>query len=143
MSIGWFTDRKVRPTENEVETSLGAALPNWKLLQTNLHEHYAVQEELKYCYGRKYGWAYQFRRKGKLLVALYPNKDRFVVQIIVSRENLEDATGLHLHSSALEAIESATEYSEGKWLFISVKDANDLKDIMELVEIKSSARKAE
>ena len=137
MSIGAFTDREVRPTAKDIETTLGMALQNWSSLLMNLRQDSVIQEELKYCYGRKYGWARQLRRKGKLLLSLYPNRDNFVVQVILNRAELAQAAQLKLHAGALQAIESATEYSEGKWLFIPVNSAHDVSDVLELVAIKS------
>ncbi len=137
MSIGWFTDKKVAPSEKEIETLLGKVLLSWNRLIKTLRDKYSLQEELKYCYGKKYGWAYQFRHNGKLIVSLYPNKGYFVAQLIVSRKNLEEAAQLDLHRNAQAAIESATEYTEGKWLFIQVKAKDDLEDVLELVERKN------
>ena len=136
MSIGLFTNKNARPTDKDLTAALGPGQGLWNSLVEYLREPHAVQEELKFCYGRKYGWARQFRSKGKLLTSLFPNKGHLVVLIILNLESLEDVSLLNLHRNALEAIEKATEYPEGKWLFISVKNADDLNDIKDLLKIK-------
>lgn len=137
MSIGLFIDRNVQPTEKEVADALGPAQKNWNSCIRIVREHSTVIEEFKFCYGKKYGWALQFRSKGKLLVSLYPNKGYFVAQIILNLQNLKDTQPLDLRTGALDAIETANEYAEGKWLFISVKDENDLEDVRNLLKIKT------
>lgn len=143
MGVGLFTDKNVWPTEKEVASTLGLAQKNWNSCIKIVREHSAVIEEFKFCYGKKYGWARQFRSKGKLLLSLYPNEDYFVAQIILSLKNLKDAYSLCLHKSALDAIQTANEYPEGKWLFISVKDESDLVDIRNLLKIKTTVTRVQ
>jgi hypothetical protein len=89
MSYGYFVDKKHQPTENEVATAIGPVLPVWGKLVQFIRDSYPVQEDFKYLYGKKYGWALRFRIKGKLLTSLYPAQRHFIVQVILSPETIE------------------------------------------------------
>lgn len=140
MTIGVFTDKAIKPTEVQVRSALGPTQGMWLSLLEYVRERHSVQEEFKFCYGKKYGWAHQVRRKGKLLVTLYPNAGHFVVQVILSGTALHDTERLGLHQNALHAIEASTEYSEGRWLFIPVEGGSDLADVKNLLDVKTAAR---
>lgn len=46
MSIGYFTDKKHQPTENEVATTIGPMLPVWKIIVQFIRDNYPIQEGL-------------------------------------------------------------------------------------------------
>ena len=96
----------------------------------------AAEQNLKYLYGRQYGWAKQFRIKGKPVVALFPNEGYFVALIILNQDQLLAASQLRLHKNAIRAMDAANLYREGKWLFMRVEKLNDLKDIEALLKLK-------
>ncbi len=115
---------------------MGSSRSNWKSLLEEIRRSPKVQEDIKFMYGRKYGWAVRFRLTGKLLASLYPNSNYFVAQINLSRDQLLEAENVKLHENAQRAIETANLYPEGKWLFIAVRSAADLRDVRRLVKLK-------
>ena len=115
---------------------LGSRLRLWKALVEHLLATYHAQEDFKFCYGKKYGWALTFRTKGNLLTALYPSRDGFVVQIILNRLALKEAEALTLGDAALQAIARAKPYPEGKWLFIPVQKEHEVRDVQCLMALK-------
>jgi len=137
MNIGIFTDRSIRPNEADITAVLGSASKRWTSLVGFVQNAYAVQEELKYLYGKKYGWGLQFRSKGKVLISLLPNEQYFVALVILGVEELREAGNLDLHDHAREAIEAANLYAEGKWLFITVRNDCDQNDVKNLLKIKT------
>ncbi len=138
MSIGIFIDRALRPTEAELAAVLGGAFGRWKELAEHVRKTQGVAEELKYLYGKTYGWGLQFRGRGKVLLSLFPNDQYFVALIILGVEELSEADELDLHIHAREAIAAANLYAEGKWLFITVRNKDDLNDVRSLLEIRTS-----
>jgi hypothetical protein len=135
MSIGCFVDKSCVPTEKAIQQKLRSTLPLWTSLMDVLSNRKAEQN-LKYLYGRQYGWAMQFRIKGKPTIALFPNEGYFVALIILNAGQLLAASQLHLHKNAISAIDAANLYREGKWLFVRVQKLNDLKDIEALLRLK-------
>lgn len=139
MAIGAFTDKTHQPAPTEIVKALGSLRQPWQALVQHIRATYPVQEDLHFCYGKQYGWAFRFRSKGSLLTALYPARNSFVVQIILSRPALEQAQTLPLGEAARQAIARAKPYPEGKWLFIPVQSEHDLRDVQCLLALKLAA----
>jgi len=139
MSYSAFADRRREPTAIEILELLGPMAKAWEAFGQHLRETYAVQEDLKFMYGMKYGWALRFRRRGNLLTALYPASGAFVVQVILGGAALEQAECSELGKHARQAIEAAKPYPEGKWLFVRVDSRTDIQDARKLVALKYAA----
>ena len=139
MSIGIFTDKLLKPTDDEILGIIGPGWALWQELILFIREHYPVTEDLKFLYGKKYGWAVRFRILGKLLASLYPTKGGFTVQINLNPDAVEQAAAMNPGKNVLEAIAGATPYPEGRWLFISVESKKDIRDIKRLLVLRIEA----
>jgi Protein of unknown function (DUF3788) len=136
MSKSSFIDKNHQPSEAEIVAVLSSALTNWNLTLEGIRAVGETQEELKFMYGKPYGWGIKFRLKGKLLTALYPNQNHFVVQVILDSKRLKELDQIRLHPNAQEAIQNANLYPEGKWLFIKAERRADVEDVQELLNLK-------
>ena len=140
MSIGIFTDKKHNPTEKEIRKAIGPMLSIWQELIYFIRENYIVQEDFKFLYGKKYGWALRFRINGKLLTSLYPTRNGFTVQINLSPAAIEQVQLMNLGKNVHDAIARAKPYPEGRWLFIPVGSKNDITDIQHLIALRSETK---
>jgi hypothetical protein len=140
MSIGAFTDKKHQPTEAEIQTVVGSQLSAWQGLIRFIREHYPADEDFRFLYGKKYGWALRFRVRGKLLTSVYPAAEGFTVQINLSPAAIDRALGMKLGENIQQAITQATPYPEGRWLFIPVRSADDVAEIQELLALRSETK---
>ena len=136
MSIGFFTDRIHQPTEAEIAAALGGAGARFAEMVAETRAIPRVVEDFRFMYGKTYGWAVRFRLKGKLLAAFYPNAGFFVAQVILSPAQLAEVEGVDLHAAARKALDTATLYAEGKWLFVPVRTAEDEADVRRLIGVK-------
>jgi Protein of unknown function (DUF3788) len=136
-SKGAFTERNREPTQTQVVQALGASVQLWQALIQHIRATYDGQEDFKFCYGKQYGWALRFRVKGGLLTALYPNRNSFTAQVILSRSALRQAQTLKLGNGVRQAIAKAKPYPEGKWLFVPVRSEQDFRDVRHLLELKA------
>lgn len=141
MSIGIFVEKNHPPADTEISKALGPMLSEWQRLAQWIRERYLVQEELKFMYGKKYGWALQFRFRGTLLTSLYPASNSFTAQIILNRAALEQTKRMKLKKNAQGALSRAHLYAEGKWLFIQVESKNDVEDVQQLLNLKNEIRR--
>jgi hypothetical protein len=141
MSVGVFTDRNHPPTESEIGEAIGPMLPAWQMLAQHIRERYLPEGNLKFLYGKSYGWAWRFRVKGKLLTALYPTKSGFTVQIILSPPAIEQAERMKLGKNVRQAIADANPYPEGRWLFIRVESSGDVRDVQRLFALKTGMKR--
>ncbi len=136
MSIGLFTDKNKEPSDKDIIKAIGPMAPVWNELISFIRGNFAVDEDLKFLYGKKYGWALRFRIKGKLLTSLYPTAGGFTVQIILDKDAVETALRSELSKNARHAINRANPYPEGRWLFIPVETDLDIKSIQFLLSLK-------
>ena len=141
MSIGVFTDKKQRPSEAEIRDIMGAGLAGWEELLQFVQEQYAPDEEFRFMYGKKYGWALRFQMRGKLLTSFYPTEGGLTVQINLGPAAIDQAFEMNLGENVLSVINRATAYSEGRWLFIPVKTPQDIQDIQRLLALRVETKR--
>ena len=139
MSIGFFTDKHHRPTENEIAEAIGTRIDLWRSAIQGLCQSYPVAQDIRFLYGKNYGWARRFVIKGKALTSMFPGVNCFVAQINIPRNSLAQLEGLKLRANAQRAVESATLYPEGKWLFVTIESPSDLRDARRLIDVRADA----
>ncbi|MFN2232903.1 MAG: DUF3788 family protein [Anaerolineales bacterium] len=141
MSVGAFTDKKQQPTEAEIQRVMGAGLSYWEELVQYVRQQYAPDEEFRFMYGKKYGWALRFQMRGKLLTSFYPTNGGLTVQINLGPAAIEQALEMRLGEHVVGVINRATAYSEGRWLFIPVKSPRDIQDIQRLIALRVKTKR--
>jgi hypothetical protein len=141
MSIGVFVDKKYRPSEAEIHQAIGPKLAVWQELVEFLRAHYPSDEDIKFLYGKKYGWVLRFRKRGQLLTSLYPTEGGFTAQINLGPAAIERTRNMELGENVRTVIDQATPYSEGRWLFIPVKSAEDVRDIRQLIALRVETKR--
>ncbi len=143
MSIGVFADKTHVPAQTEITTAVGPMWKLWLALLQHIRISGPVEEELKFMYGQKYGWALRCRRKGTLLTALYPTQNGFTVQIILNPAAMEEVQQLKFGNNVQQAVARAHPYPEGRWLFVPIECEKDLADVQRLFALKEGkARRA-
>jgi hypothetical protein len=135
MPISAFGDKGREPGQAEIAAALGEALPRWHRLAAFMTATYGVEGALKH-YGKSYGWMLWFRRSGKTLLALYPQQDALVAQVVLGPSLIEPALALPLPSPVRLAIEQAHPYPEGRWLFLRVTTDDEAAAVEQLVLLK-------
>lgn len=141
MAAGAFTDKAHKPSPSELHKTMGTMREAWDDLIAFIRETYQAQEDFAFLYGKPYGWGMRFRRRGKLLTALYPAESGFTVQIILNPEAVERASKIRA-VCVREAIARAKPYAEGRWLFVRVKSAGDVAAVQRLLELKTGVAKS-
>ena len=141
MSIGAFTDKKQQPTEEEILTMIGPKLRLWEELIQHIRESYPTEEDFKFLYGKKYGWALRFRIRKQLLTSLYPAGGGFTAQVNLSPEAVERALAMQPGKNVRDAIARAHPYAEGRWLFIPVESKDDVQDVKRLLALRAETKR--
>ena len=141
MSIGAFTDKKQRPSQTEIQGMMGVGLTYWDELLQFVREQYAPEEEFRFMYGKKYGWAIRFQLRRKLLTSFYPTEGGLTVQINLGPDAVDQALEMSLGENVMNVINRATAYSEGRWLFIPVKSPQDIQDIQRLIALRVETKR--
>jgi hypothetical protein len=135
MSIGIFLDKENQPTLTEVNKALGPKKSLWEELTCFISDNYPIPGEWNFG-GKKYGWNLWYRKSGKTLVSLYPGKGDFVAQIVLGKDQVEQALGLKLGKNVGTVLNETPQLHDGRWLFIHVKTEKDVKDVQQLLQVK-------
>lgn len=98
-----------------------------------------LKGELKF-YGVNYGWAFRYAKSGKSVVALYPDKDGFTAQVILKPPQVEAAFAKGVSAATKEAVDRATEFKEGRWVFVHVDSQTGIDDVVTLVNARLGVR---
>jgi len=135
VSYGSFTEREARPSVDEMMAVLGRARPRWDVL-VEAAVALGAKGEPRF-YGRNYGWALGFRRRGRAVLALYAGVGRLAALVILNEAQVGEALRLRLEPSVRAAIEDTPPIKEGRWVFVSVANAKVARDVGRLVAIRA------
>jgi hypothetical protein len=135
MAISCFTDKLVAPTESDLGVALGVAYPLWQRLVRFIADTYQMEGELSYG-GKNYGWNLWVRKSGKSLVSLYPQAGGLVAQVVLGKDQVEQALQLELGEKVGRMVRETPQLHDGKWLFIPVTTDTDANDIEQLLLLK-------
>jgi len=133
-----FLDRAQAPSLARVRIALGKARAAWDELVAHLADVYGLEGALHFMYGERYGWALRFRRGGRLVLAMYPNRGCMTVQIVLGQGQVAAATTMKLPPRVRKVFLAAKEYPEGRWLFIPVRSQSGAEELKRLIALKMS-----
>jgi len=137
-----FLDRQSPPTPDVIEAALGArAFKVWRAVAAYLDEAYGVEPDLGFT-GGTYGWRFRYRKGGRTITALYPEKGSFTVLVVLGNNELEElGPDLDRLSEPLRrVIEGATQYNEGRWCWMRMPGTATLDELKRLFALKRKPR---
>ena len=138
-----FTDRTREPGRMTVRRALAETRAAWDCLEGHLAEAHGLRGSLHFMYAERYGWALRFDRGSRLVLAMYPGRGHVTVQIILSRAQIASAIEMGMPSHAWKAFDAATDYPEGRWLFIRVRSLRSAEALRPLIALKLARPKAQ
>lgn len=130
-----FSRKELTPTAGDVLALVGAKRALWEELTAFISDCYGLEGVLRW-YGKSYGWQVWYQKSKKTLVALYPQKEGFVVQLVLGPSLMDKAFQLSLSANVRGKLEAAHQYPEGRWLFIDVQSEGDIATIKQLLILK-------
>jgi hypothetical protein len=135
-------DGDIRPTEDEIENTIGENSFLWFDMHKYLKENYNFVSELVY-YGKKYGWTIRYRKSGKTLCSLFPEKDDFTVLVVFGMKEVEKTYSMieKLYSEARSLFENTEQLRDGRWLWIRVLTKDNKESIKLLLNAKRKPKK--
>ena len=133
---GAFLDRAEPPDQAELAEVLGPARGLWDRVASAVESAYGVQPE-PWFYGKESGWVARYRRSGRSLVALLPERGRASAIVVIGPSAYPVAMELQLEPPVRAALEAAHPYPEGRWVRVEVTTAAIADDIVRLIAAKS------
>ena len=135
MAVGYFLEKTVEPTREEIEAALGASASHWQALLDFIETSFAIPPVFSFG-GKNYGWNLWYKKGGKALTSLYPQKDHFIAQVVLGKEQVEKALALELDEKVRRLLRETPQFHDGRWLFIPVSDEADVQDVERLLLLK-------
>jgi len=122
------------------------ATPLWDDLNSFIQERYGAHPKISFskCSGKP-GWNVKYHKSGKSICTLYPEKERFIVLVVVTLdlaraiEGSQSALGLEIP----EIARSARPFNGTKWLMIPVHGKESLDAVIELLCLKQPPKSCE
>jgi len=136
MSYERMLDKAHRPTEEEILNTIEQTAP-WLGLRRYIEENYDFTEELAF-FAKKYGWTVRYRKSGKTLCSLFPEKGAFSALIVLGKKEAEQALSMvdEFGPNVRKVLTSTEQLHDGRWLWIRVLSAGDADDVKRLLNAK-------
>lgn len=131
-------DKEHEPSEKQILGYLGGnAAEAWADIVSFLKTHYDFSPEPDYG-GAKYGWSIRYRKSGKSLCTLYPERGAFTILIVLGKKEVEqfEEHMSEFSTQFVELFKSARQFHDGRWLWIRILDKPDAEDARHLLTMK-------
>ncbi len=131
-------DKAREPTEEDMMRFVGErAEAAWTELRQFIENSYDFLPETVF-YGAKYGWTVRYRRSGKTLCSLFPEKGGFTVLVVLGRKEAKKTLSMRneLSSRVNEILGNTEQLHDGRWLWIRMLAMNDVDDVKKLLQTK-------
>ena len=138
-----MTDKTQKPSEEEIASFIGGlAKEAWQETKRFVEDSYGLEPETIF-YGEKYGWTIRYRKSGKTLCSLFPEKGGFTVLIVLGRKESDQFVSMRdeLSSKIQKLFENAKQYHDGRWLWIRLLTRSDIDDVKKLLLMKRIPKK--
>lgn len=125
------------PTYGEIRGFIGTAVGSFDDIIGFIEKNYDFEREIYYG-GRKFGIMVRYRRKGKTLIQIFPEKDGYEVVLIYGKKEREifESRRSEFPEYLTRIYDDTREYHDGKWMLIRIKDKRFDRDLKELIRIK-------
>jgi hypothetical protein len=136
-------DKAREPTEEEMMSYVGdRAEEAWTELRLFIEDNYDFVPETVF-YGAKYGWTVRYRKSGKTLCSLFPEKGGFTVLVVLGRKEAKKALSMRdeLNSGVNELLGNTEQLHDGRWLWIRILTINDVDDVKKLLQTKRKSKR--
>ena len=133
-------DKDHQPTDREILEAIGDTAP-WLEFRQYLESYYDFAPELVY-YG-KHGWTIRYRKSGKTLCSLFPEKGAFTVLVVLGKREAEKALSMinQFNANVRKVLDDAKQLQDGRWLWIRVRKQSDIDSIKVLLKLKRKPKK--
>ncbi len=131
-----------QPTDKEIFKTIGNTT-HWLELRQYLESSYGLAPDLV-NYG-KHGWTIRYRKSGKTLCSLFPEKGAFTVLVVLGKKEAEKALSImdQFNAAVRKLLDDADQRNDGRWLWIRVQKQSDIISIKELLELKRKPKNVE
>jgi len=117
----------------------------WKNINHFIRERYKTVPVIAYsaCSGKP-GWNVKYRRAGKSICTLYPEKDCFIALVVITLDLLPviEALSGEITEEVIRTVREAKPLNGTKWLMLKIENERALQDVKQLLILKQDAKRA-
>ena len=116
----------------------------WSELRTYLADHYDHVPQRDFG-GMKYGWSIRYRKSGKTLVTLFPERGAFTALVVLGIKEVAKTEGLldRLSKNVRALFDESRQLHDGRWLWIRVSSKADVESIRLLLGTKRQPKSSQ
>ena len=137
MSYERILDKECKPTESQMLKWIGKRAMLWSDLREYLVFGYDHPAELDFA-GKKYGWSVRYRKSGKTLATLFPERGGFTALVVLGNKEVAkiEECVKKLSKKVRELFENTDQLHDGRWLWIRPSSKADIESIKMLLNAK-------
>ena len=107
-----------------------------------LDENYNFEQQIVFG-GKRFGVMVRYRKNGKTLVSVFPEKDAFSVVLVYGKKEviLFNANKDVFDPFIIDIFDNTPQLHDGKWMLINLNDSILLPDLEKMIMIKKSVKK--
>ena len=133
-------DKSVMPDEETIQEYLGLqSHERLAQFEKRLKVHYQLVRELKFPFGKDYGWGYKYSHKASHLCYVFFEKDAFTVMLQIGdkKVSLLESHLPSLLQKTRDLWEDRSPCGErGGWVHYRVLNDDELADVIKLLAIR-------
>jgi len=125
------------PKYTELRRFIGKAILPFDEIITFLDKNYDFQREI-YFGGKNFGVMVRYRKNGKTLIQIFPEKDGFEIVLIYGKKEREtfESRKKEFPKYLTKIYDNTKEYHDGKWILIRIEDSKYNNELIEMIKIK-------
>jgi hypothetical protein len=141
MSHERLLDKNDTPTWDSMEKRVGTRSNLWRKINKYIRDNYDHLPEITY-FTKSLGWTIRYRRNGKTLCYLFPERNSFSALIILGKNEVEkvEARRNDLNPKTLDIFNNTEQLHDGRWLWIKEVEMNDFASFKVLLTAKKKPK---
>ena len=118
------------------------ALKAFDALNEFVLNNYYFEQEI--CYGgKKFGVMVRYRKNGKTLVSIFPEKNKFAVVLVYGKKEviLFESQRETFSPFIVSTFDETPQLHDGRWMLIRLEDDTYLPELAKMIMIKKAVKK--
>ena len=132
-------DKQKTPTFDDLIKYCGKSGPLWLELDKRMEENYKATRQIRFPYGKDYGWSAKYSVKSKHICDVFAENGAFTALFQVPAKAIETVHG-ELGAYAKQVWADNSPCSSGGWISFQVLDKEQLKDLEKIIHAKITVR---
>ena len=136
MALSCFADKASPPSDAALRVALGATADLWQELIGRMGRRFSPLDQTWGFSSKSTGWGLRLKHRDRTVLYMTPCRGHFLASFALGERAVKLAHESDLPPAALEVIDRAPRYAEGRGVRFEVRDARDLSNIETIAALK-------